>query len=146
MPLQLLPGALRLDYDSAIKADITKQEPDISPRYWYIDATIPCDRCRSDFLFSAGEQKAWYEDYRFYVWSFPKQCQPCRRELRHLKALRQEYDREIAGALRSADVDLKTRIATVIDELCEAGIALPDKALDKRSILAKQIARSINMS
>jgi hypothetical protein len=141
MPRYFFWGHLHLDYDSALKADVARQNFSVAPRYWYVDATMRCDRCGDDFCFSADEQKAWYEDYGFYVDSFAKRCKACRHELRDLKALRQEYDRDIAAALMSEDCEWKLRIATVIDRLCGSDEDLPVKVHENRKVLAKQIAR-----
>ncbi len=133
--------ALRLDYGSAVRADTSKQDFCCFPRHWYIDATFLCERCREEFCFTAAEQKTWYEVYRFYVDSLPKGCGVCRRELRRLKSLRQEYDRAIAGALTSKDLAVKAHVATLVDHLCEAGVSLQEKVHANRALLAKQIAR-----
>ena len=142
MPPHFFWRHLRLDYDSAIKADTSKQDFSVAPRHWYIDATFECNRCHKEFCFTAAEQKAWYEDYAFYVDSCPNECQVCRREIRRLKSLWQEYDREIAQALLTrTELEVKTRLASVIDELREAGEALPAKTHENREVLAKQIER-----
>jgi hypothetical protein len=141
MPPHFFWRHLGLDYASAIKADTSKQDFSVAPRHWYIDAVFQCDRCHEKFCFSAAEQRAWYEDYKFWVDSCPRECQACRRELRRLKSLRQEYDREIAQALTCKELDLKVRIASIIDQLCDAGITLPEKVHENRKVLAKQIAR-----
>lgn len=152
MPPHFFQGTLHLEYDSAVRADVANQNYTMVPRYWYVDATMRCDRCGYRFLFSAVEQKAWYEDYGFYVDAFPKHCRDCRRELRDLKAIRQEYDRDIARALASDDCVLKNRLVTLIDRLCEFDKNLPakvqvfDKNLpakvhENRRLLAVQIAR-----
>ena len=142
MPSEFFGRHVRLDYSSAIRADTSKQDFSVLPRCWDIDATVICNRCGEQFCFTATEQKAWYEDYAFYVWSSPKECRACRRELRRLKSLRQEYDREIARALLTCtELEVKTRIASVIDQLCEADEDLPAKAHESRKVLAQQIAR-----
>jgi hypothetical protein len=141
MPAYFFHEARCLDYESAIKADVAKQNFTVVPRSWYIDATIRCCRCENEFCFSAKEQKTWYEDYGFYVDSFPTRCASCRRELRDAKALRDEYDRDIATSLSSEECEPKVRIVAVIDRLCESGEVLPAKIHENRKILAKQIAR-----
>jgi hypothetical protein len=132
---------LRLDYASAIRADTSKQDFTVAPRHWYLDATFTCDRCGEEYGFTAVEQRSWYEEYRFDVDSCPRECSACRRELRRLKSLRQEYDRDVARALASEELDLKVHVASVIDQLCEAGVALPAKVHANRALLSKQIAR-----
>ncbi len=141
MPTHRFPGAIELDYRSAIRANVTRQNYTVVPRDWYVDTTLRCNQCRHRFCFSAHEQKAWYEDYGFYVDSFPTRCEACRRDRRDLKSLRQEYDRDIAGALASDDCGWKLRIANVIDRLCELDEHLPIKVRENRKLLAKHIAR-----
>ena len=97
--------------------------------------------CGKEFCFTAAEQRLWYEEYRFYVDSLPKVCTACRRENRRLKTLRQEYDREVAKALASEEFDLKVHVASVIDQLREAGVVLPAMIHANRELLSKQIAR-----
>ncbi|MBC7819129.1 MAG: zinc-ribbon domain containing protein [Planctomycetaceae bacterium] len=141
MPHHLFWGSLHLDYNSAVKADISRQNFSVCPRYWYIDATFRCPRCSSNFCFSAEEQRRWYEELGFYVDSQAKHCDACRRDLRKLKERRQEYDRHIATALQSDDCAFKQRLVAVIDELCERGTDLPEKMHENRRILARQITR-----
>jgi len=141
MPPHFFLGALELDYDSAVKADTRKQNTTVTPRYWYIDAKVRCERCGAIFTFSAREQQAWYEEYGFYVDSFPKHCLDCRRLLREVKALRQAYDRSIAQALQSDSLEEKRRVAEVIDRFEALGERLPDKMIEQRRALARQVER-----
>ena len=141
MPSYLFPDGTCFDFDSAIKADTSRQDFSVEPRYWYVDATIRCDRCKKDFLFSADEQRFWYEELRFYVDSFARQCPACRGELRELKMLRQQYDREIAEAIRANDIGLKQRLVSVIDAMTEAGLHLPDRIRENQRVLLSQIKR-----
>ena len=85
MPSYLFFGALNIDYDTAVRADITKQDFSVCPRHWYVDATFKCEDCGSEFLFSAKEQEFWYETRRFYVDSQPKRCAACRKKERARK-------------------------------------------------------------
>jgi len=41
--------------------------------------------CAQDYLFSAEEQRFWYETPGFFVQSAPMQCPDCRREIRKKK-------------------------------------------------------------
>lgn len=142
MPTFLFFGAIQLDYTSAIRADISKQNYSVCPRYWYVDATIRCVRCGNEFPFTIDEQQYWYEHLNFWIESFPKHCQPCRSELRQLKALQQEYDRDIKQVLhRDATHDRKQRILEVIDTLTSSGLQLPELIKEKRGILIKQLDR-----
>ena len=51
-----------------------------NPNLAYINKTVQCDACQEDFLFSKEEQKYWYEDLQFVVYSKPKQCLTCRKK------------------------------------------------------------------
>jgi hypothetical protein len=86
MPLHLFHGAVSIDYATAVRADVTKQDYTVCPRHWYIDATFKCRDCDEDFLFSAQEQRFWYEQRRFYVDSQPVRCPECRKKERARKA------------------------------------------------------------
>jgi hypothetical protein len=142
MPAHFFLGSLRVDYGSAVPADPERQNRSICPRYWYVDAIFPCDRCGSEFAFTAAEQRVWYEEYRFWIDSLPRHCLACRRELRELKAVRQEYDRCVGQALQAGDLELKKRLARVIDQLYELGGELPLQIHENRRRLARQIARA----
>jgi len=134
-------GCLHIDYASAVRAEIARQNYSVCPRYWYVDARFACAHCGDEFVFSAAEQRVWFEDHGFWVDAFPKHCLSCRRALRELKTLRQEYDAGIAEALRSPDLERKQRLAEVIDRLYEVGGEQPDGIHDNRRLLAVQIAK-----
>ena len=142
MPAHLFYGAVRINYDTAVRSDPGKQNCSICPRYWYVDATFPCDRCGGEFSFSAAEQRTWYEDYGFWIDSLPRHCLPCRRDLRNLKTVRQEYDRSVTHVLQHGDLDSKKRLAAVIDQLYELGGELPPRINENRRRLANQIAKT----
>ncbi len=79
MPRYLFYSAICVDYEKAIKADIGKQNYSVCPRFWYADAIIKCECCNENFTFSKEKQKMWYEDYKFWVDSFPKTCSLCKK-------------------------------------------------------------------
>jgi len=141
MPAHFFYRSLRIDYGSAVRADPERQNCSICPRYWYVDTIFPCDRCDSKFTFSAAEQRIWYEEYGFWIDSLPKHCLACRRELRELKAARQEYDRGVEEALHSADPELKKGLARLIDQLYELGGELPLRINENRRRLARQLSK-----
>ncbi len=142
MPAHFFYGSLHVEYRSAVRADPERQNCSICPRHWYVDTVFSCDRCGGQFAFTAAEQRVWYEEYGFWVDSLPKHCLACRRELRDLKATRQEYDRGLAEALRTPDLELKKRLAAVIDRLYELGGPLPPRINENRRRLALQMAGS----
>lgn len=63
---------------------------DYSPYFAYYDVTLRCGDCGEQFIFSAKEQKYWYEDLKFWVQSRPKQCAACRRARRERKQQREK--------------------------------------------------------
>ncbi len=142
MPSHFFSGALYLDYPTAVRANITNQDYSVCPRHWYVDAAFRCVRCGKNFIFSAEEQRFWYEELGFYIDSRAKRCRECRSELRELKLLQQEYDREISAALKSAsELGRKKRLIDVINALDEGGVELPVKTQENRRILIKQTVR-----
>lgn len=148
-------GALSINYDTAEKADITKQDYSVCPRYWYIDATFDCEGCGADFIFSAKEQRFWYEDRRFYVDSKPKNCPACRKKERRRKLLKQQHDSLIAEAISSKDLAKKAMVVAILDELASPPSyrphwkipklweQLPKKMSEHREILLKQIKKKL---
>ena len=142
MPAHLFYRSVRIDYETAVRSDPGKQNCSICPRYWYVDAIFPCDRCGAEFAFTADEQRVWYEDYGFWVDSVPRHCLACRRDLRTLRAVRQEYDRQVTGVLEHGDLESKKRLAAVIDQLYEFGGELPPRINENRRRLANQSART----
>ncbi|MGC4007007.1 MAG: zinc-ribbon domain containing protein [Pirellulales bacterium] len=141
-PKHLFWNASRLDYDKAVRADISKQNYSVCPRHWYIDAVINCNRCDREFVFSVDEQRYWYEELGFWVDSRATQCRECRKELRELKMLKQEYDRDItAGLTRNAGVEQKERLLLLLMALETGGVELLDAMQEKRRVLTKQIER-----
>jgi hypothetical protein len=142
MPVHFFYRSLRVDYGTAVRADFEKQNCSICPRYWYVDATFPCGRCGAEFTFSAAEQRVWYEDYGFWIDALPTHCLDCRRKLRELKAVRQEYDQSVAQVLQTGDLEARKRLASVIDQLYEMGGELPPRINENRRRLANHISRA----
>ncbi|MCI0618067.1 hypothetical protein L0244_34260, partial [bacterium] len=46
---------------------------DFPPRFAYFDIKKRCEDCKKGFIFSSIEQYKWYEEYKFWVQSEPKQ-------------------------------------------------------------------------
>lgn len=127
MPTHLFQGAISLQYETAMRGDIEKQNYSICPRHWYLDAKFQCSRCKIPFLWSAQEQRRWFEDYRFWIDSIPKHCPACRAERRRLAKLRQEYDTLIAQAVKQATPELQARIVDILLQLKRYPNCLTDK-------------------
>lgn len=142
MAPHFLSCASSIDYSTAVRADIGKQNHSTFPRYWYVDVLVECDSCEEKFIWSAAEQRAWFEEYRFYVDSFPKQCATCRKQSRNLKALRKEYDGRIDRTVSGTDLLEKQAVVTIIDGIMSAGETVPERMKTARETLLKQIGRA----
>jgi len=57
------------------------------PKYFYVDEQKTCIQCGQAFIFSAREQKFWYETLKFYGTSQAIRCPQCRRKKRSEKNL-----------------------------------------------------------
>ncbi|HCI78515.1 MAG TPA: hypothetical protein DHW02_02355 [Ktedonobacter sp.] len=55
---------------------------DYPPYLAYFDKTYTCSDCLNAFIFNKEEQRYWYEELKFWVQSYPKQCLECRRKRR----------------------------------------------------------------
>ena len=141
MPLHLFRNAVEIDYSSAIRGNIEQQDYSVCPRHWYISARLRCESCNSEYLWSAEEQKVWFEVYNFYVQSYPVHCPKCRSERRNAIELQQEYDGLVSYARSGGTVEQKERIVAIVDELKNYLGALPQKMYDTRDLFLKQIEK-----
>ena len=73
-----LQGRKYVVLGNPIKADISKQNYSVIPLTKYQDTELVCRKCKQWFIFTAKEQKYWYEDLQFWVDSVPNKCQACR--------------------------------------------------------------------
>ena len=60
------------------------------PKYFYLDETNTCVQCGQEFVFTAEEQKFWYETLQFNFDSIAIRCRDCRKQRRTDAALRQQ--------------------------------------------------------
>lgn len=76
----------------AIRGDVRRQEFCLIchvPRYFFVDEPRGCVQCGRSFVFTAAEQKHWYEVLKFHFDSVATRCLACRRTRRSGIALRQ---------------------------------------------------------
>lgn len=75
--------------ENAIKSDpnelLSNSIFDIFPRY-YLDKAFVCVDCGSDEIWTAKQQKWWYEIRKGHIDSIAKRCRRCRRVIREAKA------------------------------------------------------------
>ena len=57
------------------------------PKYFYLDEGRSCVECGNDFVFTAIEQRFWYETLKFNFDSVAIRCPACRRRKRHQRTL-----------------------------------------------------------
>jgi hypothetical protein len=77
----------------AVKGDVRRQSYCCAhhvPKYFYVDENKTCVQCGSDFVFTAREQKFWYERMQFNFSSTAIRCRTCRKLRRTESALRQQ--------------------------------------------------------
>lgn len=142
MPEFFFRHCVELNHETAVRADITKQDYSVIPRYWYVDAKIRCQGCGEVFLFSIQEQQVWFEEYRLLVDASPVRCLPCRQKTQDIKRFKQEYDRDISAALASKGAKPKAHMIELIDHLMErAPKDQPQKMRDNRQLLARQLEK-----
>ena len=142
MPKHFFSGAVHLDYASAVRGNPERQNYSVSPRYWYIDADFICKNCRKNFTWTVGEQKAWFEDYFFWIDSSPRQCMTCSANHRHLASLRTEYDSIVAEAYPKNAIGRKLRVIEIVSELEAAFGRLPEKMIDTKKRFERQILKA----
>jgi hypothetical protein len=68
---------------------------DWPPYLAYFDKTYSCTDCHTKFIFSAKEQQYWYEELKFWVQSYPRQCLACRRKRREKNVAAQTLQKKL---------------------------------------------------
>jgi hypothetical protein len=73
----------------AVRGDVARQTFCYHhvPKYFYVDENRDCVQCGRPFVFTAQEQKYWYESRQFHFHSVPVRCTGCRRQRRTVRAL-----------------------------------------------------------
>jgi tetratricopeptide (TPR) repeat protein len=88
---RLPPGALRADVRAQRiegSTAMTTREPVYGiPRYFYCDVDVVCVVCRAKDVFSAREQKQWYETYKIPTYVEANRCSGCRKILQTQRRL-----------------------------------------------------------
>ncbi len=134
-----LPESHRRNYDTAIKADVTKQNFSVMPRCWYIDAWFYCDECKQEFCWTAKEQKHWFEDCTFFVHSYPKKCPACRQKRRVARDAKLIYDKYIHVVRDpSTHPKIKQRVIDAIEQI-EQMVQVDGKNLSPAYELTRRI-------
>ena len=141
MPAHLFFGSEWMDYSTAERTDVSKQNYTVCPRHWYVNAGFICRECGKEFVFTAKEQRFWYEDMHFWIDSLPTRCPACRKEQRTRVNLRKRYDELIATAIGRCPPELKKEVLAIINELEAAEDEIPERMKQHRATLCAQLAK-----
>ena len=90
---------------SLLAPDSSYGSPDYAERGYYLDALFECAGCRKIEVWTATQQKWWYEIAKGGVWTKATRCRPCRRKERERvnEARNRSADgREKRAALKAA--------------------------------------------
>ena len=82
----------------AIKADLTKHAPHNSygPPMWYEDQQMKCVDCGREFVFTARQQKRWFEVFKIPIHVVANRCVVCRGKRRNKIAAQKRHMEEMA--------------------------------------------------
>ncbi|HSS27837.1 MAG TPA: zinc-ribbon domain containing protein [Usitatibacter sp.] len=61
--------------------------PDFEQRGFYVDMPFKCKDCGISQIWTATQQKWWYESAKGDVWTVAVRCRPCRRRERERKSV-----------------------------------------------------------
>jgi len=73
---------------SQLAPDGSYSVPLFVARGYYVDVPFPCQDCGVPQVWTAAQQKWWYEVAKGSVWTIASRCRPCRRRLREERAER----------------------------------------------------------
>jgi len=76
--------------------------PDFVEREFYVDRPFVCKDCGTAEVWTATQQKWWYETAKGDVWKVAIRCRPCRRRERERKAEARKIQREGMARKRAA--------------------------------------------
>lgn len=81
-----------------IKADLTKHTPNnsYSPPLYYEDISFKCRDCGAECIWTAEQQRLWYEEWGGPIQSTAVRCRPCRQRAQSKKAEQKKHMQEMA--------------------------------------------------
>jgi hypothetical protein len=98
-----------------------------SPILYYQDYTKHCKVCETDFVFSASEQKFWYETAQIFTDASPKMCKTCRQDARLKNPIHEQLKTLLPQAEANPTKAILLEISQLYSELgnkTKAGIFL----------------------
>jgi len=122
--------------ESAIPAEVARQNYTVFPRRYYVDILKQCQTCGRSFIFFAREQQHWYEVLGFYIDADCVHCPECRRTDQQLRRRFRRYSENIGRA----DLHDREFAALVSDAvyLWHAGVICDEQRLRRLRNLARR--------
>lgn len=78
-------GGVLVD-SSKLAADGSASVPEFVGRGYYMDEPFACQECGREEIWTATQQKWWYEVAKGSVWTTARLCRPCRRDARERRS------------------------------------------------------------
>jgi hypothetical protein len=122
--------------ESAIPANVSRQNYTVLPRRYYVDILKQCRECRRPFIFFAREQEHWYEKLGFTIDADCVRCVECRKSEQRLQRRLKRY----SHAIPRDDLDDR-ELATLVEDavfLFEVGVLRDEQRLRRLRNLARR--------
>jgi hypothetical protein len=97
--------------ETAIPANLQKQNYNMIPCGWYVDVLKTCRDCRRRFIFYAVEQQHWYEVLGFKLDADCVRCPECRKTDQTLRRRFQRFSKAVQRTDLSDD-----ELATLVED------------------------------
>ncbi|WP_444922492.1 zinc-ribbon domain-containing protein [Microbulbifer sp. CnH-101-G] len=124
-------GNVKFFPETAILANIDKQDYAIYPRKMYVDIEEQCEVCKRPFIFFAKEQKYWFEELHFYVDAHCTRCIDCRKKDQEIKRLQTSYCELVSKGKHTSEESNKLK--NIALELLQLGIIKDKSKIDRIS-------------
>ncbi len=69
-----------------LASDSSYDTPEFARRGYFLDQPFACIDCAKEEIWTATQQKWWFEVAKGGVWTIARRCRPCRRREREAKA------------------------------------------------------------
>jgi hypothetical protein len=129
------PAELRIP-GTVLAADTSRQVPATVQVTHYFDVKRACRDCGVPFVFTAREQKHWYEELGFRLEVDCVRCRACRARARGLARARERYEALFHVEPRSAAEDLEMAACSL--DLIEAE-EFPLRQLERVRMLLRRV-------
>lgn len=114
--------------ETAIAADISKQNYLVYPRSVYVDIEEVCVVCKRPFIFFAKEQRHWFENLGFWIGAHCTRCIECRKKDHEIRGMQKRYQELVSLQSRSSAEN--TELKTIARELYQLGYIRNPKKIE----------------